>query len=186
MRIFVHSSLIISQSLCQRLEHSRYLSHHSITGEWVADKGMRLLHRTQLVLKVDISPQFPLPSKDTFKTPFHLQPIRDTGNFIPSLSWSLLVNNKNHSKIRPQTTGTEEGNSTKLHLSPADTLTITLDISENLGYRDTGHQDNSFTGIRVCSGSWISTWASKISSISSETGVASYLPRAVSCPGQGG
>jgi hypothetical protein len=43
----------------------------------VADKGMRLLHRTQLVLKVDISPQFPLLSKYSFKTPCPLQPVRE-------------------------------------------------------------------------------------------------------------
>lgn len=116
----------------------------------MTDKRMQWLHKAQLILSVDISPQFPQPSKDPFKTLCHLHPVRDIGNLIPCSSLSYFVNNRNHSKIKPQTTSREEGNSTRFHVCPADTLTITLDISEYVRYRDTGHQE--FWVLWTCTG----------------------------------
>lgn len=42
---FDHFFLILSQSLSHSLAHSSSSNHHSMEGEWIADKGMRWLQR---------------------------------------------------------------------------------------------------------------------------------------------
>lgn len=73
-----------------------------VTISWIMNRCLirrRWLHGAEF-LKVDISTKFPLPSKDTFRTPCHLQPVRDTENLIPCSSSSHFVKNTNQSKRR--------------------------------------------------------------------------------------